>query len=747
MRTLITTLDDWKEVQRENWGLPFAFDFETTGLSFRKNDVCGLAITFSNSKSYYLCFMHTLPQEEWVKETYTEQVLVGYEEEVYFTPKKQLRKTKQVPVYEDVVKTRMVEKTTYPIHQYVDPKEASVLLNYLFDQDVEVMVAHNEKFDLHFLQEKTNIVLTKKDADTMLAAKLVDENRLVGLKQLAPLVYMELTDYASLPHYPGFSKEEFLGVPLDLGSNYAMMDTECTWKLWRLFEPELEFEGVAQAFWKIWMPNMRTLQKMEHRGISIDLEKVQILKDKYEAERADADKRIMEMGLKMVNEAFNPTNVPLNYMRMLTADETSRYEACDALSATIITDEGYNTLAFKPTPRSAPRALTFNPASNDHLSKLFYDYLGLTVPKGLKMGKTNDGRPVDKNMLKIWQNSLGDECPKIISDIITRREAEKFITTYLDRMLSDADRSNYNCIHTSFNQHIADTGRLTASNPNLQNIPSRGARGKEARDLFIARPNHNLIVADYSSMELVLASHYTAKWLHEKGENTDHTMLTAIRDGLDLHALTASTQFDVDYQKLLDAVENGDVDAKLKRMIGKTSNFGLLYGMGAGKFQVYLWTEVGVYYPLNKVKGLIEAFESTYQEVTDWKFHEIAELHKYGYVETIGKRKRRLDQVHSADRYERTRAERQGVNAKIQGSCADIIQAAMPNIQKELEAIDGSLLLQVHDELVGEVHRRDTKEGIDIIQRGMTQHINHKLMLPLVATAHAGSSWGTAKQS
>jgi DNA polymerase I-like protein with 3'-5' exonuclease and polymerase domains len=744
MREIVTSLDAWEEIQTDHWGQSFAFDFETTGLSFMKDKVCGLAITFENLDSYYLVFQHTFPEEAEVVEQYTERVLDGYDEEHYETPKKKLKKSRLVPRYVDIEQERTVTTTVYPTREVVNTVQASELLNYMFAQEVEVIVAHNAKFDLHFL-DQIRVEIGDNLADTMLAAKLIDENRLVGLKELAPLAYMQLTTYQDLEHYPGFNKNEFLGVPLELGGKYAMMDTEATWKLWKIFEHELIEEGVDSAFYDIWMPTLRVLQEMEHKGVAVDLDRVRELKEKYGTILAEADDKIMRIGLEMVNKTFNHLNAPKNYVRMLTPTERSRYEASDALYATIETDEGYNTLAFKPTPRSDPRALTFNPGSNDHLARLFYDWLKLKPPEGVKLAKTNDGRPVDKNMLKMWEYGLGEDCPEVLRLIQDRRQAEKFIGTYLDRLLNDTDPTDNNCIRASFNQHITDTGRLSSSYPNLQNIPSRGDRGKEARELFVARPNHQLVVADYSSMELIIASNYAAEYLIEKKKDPDHTMLIALRDNMDLHALTASNQFNVDYDDLLADIAEGSVEAKLRRMIGKTSNFGLLYGMGAKKFQVYLWTETGQFYPLKQVEGFIKAFEDTYADVTAWKKHEIEQLHFRGYVETLGGRKRRLPKIWSNDRYEVMHAERQGVNAKVQGTCADIILGSLQWIQDQLRRIDGYLLLQVHDELVGETPNDHVQHAIEVIEEGMVRHINDSLLLPLTAKAHAGRSWGEAK--
>jgi len=404
---------------------------------------------------------------------------------------------------------------------------------------------------------------------------------------------------------------------------------------------------------------------------------------------------------------------------------------------------------FKPTPRSGWRVLTFNTGSNDHLGALLYDWLGLEKPIGVKIADTNGGRPVDKNTLSIMKLSLGPECPPIVNTILERRQAEKFVGTYLNNFLILGGKNAEGAIQTSFNQTIAATGRLTSSNPvNLQNIPSRGPKGAQARSMFIARPEHLLVVADYSMMELRMAAHFAAKRF------PDHAMLTAFRDGQDLHTLTASDQFRIPYEELGLLIAGGNIDAKLKRSIGKTSNFGLLYGMGAKKFQTYLWVECGIHLTLKEVQNLIDTFNQTYDAVTEWKhcsegcrgqncvFHYV---HKHGYVRTISGRKRRVPEIWSNERYEVMRAERQAVNAIIQGSCADIINEAIPIIQAALRPIGGYVLLQVHDELVIEVIAEYAELAARLVEQILVGLVNHKLRCPLVVEAHIGSSWKEAK--
>lgn len=1012
-------LPDW-------FGQSFSFDAETSGLDYVNDRLLGLALTFEDGQSVYIVLAHTVPTQGIVTKQRTEKKLVGYTTVEYLTPKKQIPKTKQVPIYEDLVVEYEEEEEVYPLREFVSQADLARAIGPLFLQRDVVMVAHNAKFDLHFL-DRIGVRVAGKLADTMLAAQLINENREVGLKSLATsLLGWDMTEFTDLKRYPGFAKHEFLGVPLEIGADYAMRDTEATWALWQRFAVELVEEGVEHAFRNIWMPMTVVLQQMEAKGISVDLEKVRAVRAQYQQEKDEAEWAIWEEGMKMVLARYpdrrSREGMLPSYARMASATEIENaYEEQGLAWTKLDGTEVYSPL-FRPTERSAPRVLTFNPGSNDHLGDLIYDWHKLEPPRNVKLAQTSGGRPVDKNTLKVLKLSLGEKCPPVVDNILKRREAEKFIGTYLDRLLNDADPTDHDCIRTTFNQHVTDTGRLSSTAPNLQNIPSRGERGKQARDMFVARPGMKLIVADYclhpdtlvettegkkriadvrpgdhvfslrgrrivtnevvrsaqvgwlpsyrvtfdngesviasadhrwpvrvkqgrswvqeerrtdemvvgqrmipmrrrvdkrngyehlyaysafeyskthvlvaeahlgprpdghdvrhkdgnklnnhpsnleyrsqeahrnehttrlweertqeerdhiltklqegrrerrdqrgernpnwgkrhgedetcavcgttfyrppsragrfcskpcydaarknglnhkvtaiefvgfqpmhaievspdhnyvlgcgvvtcnSMMELRMAAHYAAKL------DPNHAMIRAFNEGMDLHLLTASRQFSVPYEELERLIAAGDTDAKLKRSIGKTSNFGLLYGMGARKFQLYLWVEVGVYLPLDEVQRLIDGFNSTYEAVTEWKGLVVDFIHRRGYVETIAGRKRRLPSIWSRDRYEVMRAERQGINAVIQGSCADIINEAIPAIQTSLAPLGGYMLLQVHDEIVAEAPTEHAEAAKVIVEQYMTTLVNHKLRCPLVADAGIGSSWADAKK-
>lgn len=666
-------------------GQDFAFDVETTGLNPRADRLCGLSITFCDGISYYVVLQHTMLNKAGVVE------LVRYIPDDQFT-------------------------------HHLQP---------LFAQPNVTMVAHNAKFDVHFLAQ-AGIRIFGQLADTMLAAQLIDENREVGLKVLAPKVGVQQKHYQEMVSYPGYGKNDFLGVPLDQAAEYAMLDTVATWKLWEKFRMELAEEGVDSVFRDVWMPLLVTLQQMEATGISLDMEKVRAVREEKLVAAAYHEQQVLDVGLRMILERYGD-EIPEKYLVPLV--EQYPFADVDNDQHVILSDDLILPVIRKKNRSYRPRVPHFKAGSPDHLGELIYDHLGLTLPSHLRVKQSQNGKTVSKDALDVFLHDLGADAPPVIQDIVRWRKSEKFIGTYLDRFIADADPSDHFALHTTFNQHITDTGRLSSSGPNLQNIPSRGEEGKAARDMFVARPGMTLVVADYSMMELRMLAHYSQ----------DENLLSAFVEGRDLHVVTGANQSGVSYDDLKTRVDAGESEAKKLRSIGKTSNFGLTYGMGAKKYQLLLLTQNQLEVTEQEAARLIEVYNETFAGAMDWKHRVVRHAKRLGYVRTILGRKRRLPGLYSPDRYEVMRAERMGINAIIQGSCADVISQAMPAIQTALSAIGGRILLQVHDELVCEVPEMYAETGRMIVSELMTALINPRLNCPLVAEAHVGRTWGEAK--
>lgn len=697
-RTLVTDLDVLRALCEERRGMGFAVDVETTGLSWRSDRILGVALTFADGNSFYVVLEHTREEVD----------IAGRDDPLY----------------------------SWPSIAYIPRADAMSVFAPFFDQRDVLMVAHNAKFDQHFLVA-AGAPIKGQLHDTMLAAQLVDENRSVSLKALAPLVGMNLTEFGSLERYPGFGRHDFLGVPLDAAAQYAMADTEATWKLWGLLRQQMHDEGVWDAYSNVWKPLLPVLRQMESRGIALDMARVQQLRAQFVERAAVAEEAIWREGTAMViSRIVGPDwwdSVPSGYLKPLRdlgdVDPDAEYVEYQDMPLPVLR---------KPNKNFLPRVPWFNPASPTQIKDLLFNHYGLKLPDDVWLPPNKDGTiGADRQTLTILQRELGDNAPPILQTILDHRKASKLVSTYFDAYVEHADPADHHCLRTTFNQAVTDTGRLSSSSPiNLQNQPARGADGALMRSLFVARPGYKLVVADYSMMELRMAAHFSE----------DAAMLEAFNNGLDLHTLTAAGQRGLTYDELAELLATGDVSAKQWRLVGKNSNFGFLYGMGAKKAQRYLLVETGVKFSVDESQDLITGFDTTYAGITAWKQRTLRRAARDGYVTTLAGRKRRLPDLRNrADPYKRGQAERQAINAIIQGSCADVISGCMPPLQQALRGLGGSLLLQVHDELVAEVPIEHAEDAARAMENFMVGLVNPHLACPLVAEAHIGLNWAEAK--
>lgn len=275
--------------------------------------------------------------------------------------------------------------------------------------------------------------------------------------------------------------------------------------------------------------------------------------------------------------------------------------------------------------------------------------------------------------------NLVDKYP-VISDVLKYRFYQKLISTYLEGFKPLADKKS-GIIHTTFHQTATTTGRLSSSNPNLQNIPIRDDEGKELRKLFVARDGNVFIDADYSQIELRLLAHFS-----ECKE-----LVEAYRKDEDIHSVTASQVFGVDIK---------EVTPKMRRA-AKAVNFGIIYGI----------SEYGLAKNLkitnSTAKEYIEKYFETYSTVKDFMNKNVEFAKEHGYVSTLTGRKRVIPEIKSSNYNLRQFGERAAMNMPLQGSSADIIKIAMVNVDKALkkEGLKTKIILQVHDELVLEIGR------------------------------------------
>ncbi|WP_294208740.1 DNA polymerase I [uncultured Chryseobacterium sp.] len=303
---------------------------------------------------------------------------------------------------------------------------------------------------------------------------------------------------------------------------------------------------------------------------------------------------------------------------------------------------------------------------------------------------------------------------EIIQHILEYRTYQKLKSTYVDALPSQIEKSD-NRVHTNFSQTTAATGRLASVNPNLQNIPIRTLRGQQIRGAFVAGEGKKIISADYSQIELRLIAEIS-------GEDN---MIKAFQNGEDIHASTAAKLFNIPLEEV----------SKIQRSQAKTVNFGILYGQGA----FALAEQTGL--SRSEAKQMIEAYFETYSKLKAYMAEQVKKAREIGYVETILGRKRHLKDISSNNFVVRAHAERNAVNAPIQGSAADVVKMAMIRIQKELEKekLKTRMLLQVHDELVFESPLDEVEVATNIIKMEMENAI--ETQVPLLVEVGVGDNW------
>lgn len=346
-------------------------------------------------------------------------------------------------------------------------------------------------------------------------------------------------------------------------------------------------------------------------------------------------------------------------------------------------------------------------SSPKQLSEVLFDELKLPVYK-----KTKTGRSTDEETL----NELSAAHP-MIPLFLEYRKIFKLVSTYIDALPKSVGA--HGRIHSTFNVEGAATGRLSSTNPNLQNIPNRGQTGGEIRKAFIASPGKVLIGADYSQIELRIMAEVSG----------DPNLIKAFKEGEDIHSATAAKIFNIDIK---------DVD-KEKRNIGKTMNFATLYGQGPRALSKQLKVDYAT------AKKYIEEYFSQFSKIKEWMIKTLEEGKRLGYVETIWGRRRYIPELNSSNSFLRSFGERAAINHPIQGTSADMIKKAMVEISKSLESrVESrescSLILQIHDELLFECDPEELEGMAGMIKEKMEGVI--EIAVPIKVDLKSGKNWG-----
>ena len=349
----------------------------------------------------------------------------------------------------------------------------------------------------------------------------------------------------------------------------------------------------------------------------------------------------------------------------------------------------------------------FNIGSPKQLGVVLFENLKLIdKPKKTKTGQYATGEDVLSYLAKDHQ---------IIRDILEYRQYNKLKSTYVDALPNEINPKTRR-IHTEYAQAVAATGRLSSNNPNLQNIPIRTERGREVRKAFIPRSkDYVLLAADYSQIELRIIA----------ALSEEETMMNAFKNGEDIHASTAAKVFNIPINEV----------TREQRSNAKTVNFGIIYGVSA--FGLSNQTNLS----RSEAKELIDTYYETYPKLKAYMSSQVDFARENGYVETVLNRRRYLKDINSRNAVVRGAAERNAVNAPIQGSAADIIKLAMINIHKKFEVANfkSKMILQVHDELVFDAH----KDELEIIKPIIKHEMEHafSLKVPLDVEIGLGNNW------
>ncbi|MBB3332358.1 DNA polymerase-1 [Halomonas campaniensis] len=350
----------------------------------------------------------------------------------------------------------------------------------------------------------------------------------------------------------------------------------------------------------------------------------------------------------------------------------------------------------------------FNLGSPKQLGQILFEEQKIPVIK-----KTPKGAPSTAEAV-LEELALDYPLPKVIME---HRGLAKLKSTYTDKLPRLVNKATGR-LHTSYHQAVTATGRLSSSDPNLQNIPIRTEEGRKIRQAFIARPGYRIVAADYSQIELRIMAHLSE----------DRGLLEAFAEGRDIHAATAAEVFGVPLEKV-----SGD-----QRRSAKAINFGLIYGMSAWGLGRQLHIE------RNQAQTWIERYFDRYPGVARYMERIRAQAAEDGFVETVFGRRLYLPEIHAQNRARRQGAERTAINAPMQGTAADIIKRAMIDVDAWLQAgeIDAWMVMQVHDELVFEVADAQVEAFIEQVKGRMQAAA--ALSVPLIVEAESGANWDEA---
>jgi len=588
---LISTKDKVQELAKELSGLrSFCFDTETTGLDPLEAELVGIAFSWEAYRAVYIAF------GEDRKET----------------------------------------------NSWLEP------LKEVFCNEAIEKVGQNLKFDLHILKNY-EIDVKGHLFDTMLAHFILKPEQKHNLNVLAE----QYLDYSmvkieSLIGKKGNRQASFRSVTPEKAVEYAGEDADITWQLAGILKREIKEQGFSELSQKIEMPLIPVLMKMEHQGVKLDVDALNVF-------------------------------------------------AIELREDILKTEQSIFSLA----------GMEFNISSPKQLGEVLFDRL--KIIENPKKTKTRQYATGEEVLIQLKEKH------QIVGKTLEYRSLKKLLSTYVSA-LPLLVKPGTGKIHTSFNQALVTTGRLSSTNPNLQNIPIREERGREIRRAFIPERKEGIFFsADYSQIELRLMAHLSG----------DEQMIAAFVNSEDIHTATAAKI----YKLSLDEVTR-DMRAR-----AKTANFGIIYGISA------FGLSQRMHISRTEARELIDGYFESYPKIREFMDASIQNAREQGFVETMFGRRRLLPDILSRNAVVRGNAERNAINSPIQGSAADIVKIAMIRIQEafEKEKLRSALILQVHDELNFDVWPDELDRVKEITMKEM-EHAT-KLSVPLIVEMGEGANW------
>jgi DNA polymerase-1 len=553
---------------------------------------------------------------------------------------------------------------------HLDPATVLDALRPIFEDASILKIGHNFKYDWLVLQH-AGVTVRGRMFDTMVAAFLTGAPGIgmdhLALAELGRTMIPITRLIGEKPRRKTDPAQRTMDqVPLDLCTAYSAEDADVTLQLYEKLRPRLAELEMADLAERVEMPLVEVLATMEAHGIRVDPAEL-------ERQKAGIAERI----------------------------ETLRADILDAAR------------------------VDFNPDSPKQLGDVLFNQLGFPVQRKTKTGYSTDAEVLDQlaDLPPEELEKVSEHARTLPGLIVEYRMLTKLVGTYFGNLVEairDEGSGGDGRVHASFHQTGAATGRLSSSNPNLQNIPIRTDVGRQIRKAFVADPGRVLISADYSQIELRMLAHLAE----------DEALLEAFRGGQDIHTAVAAQVFEVAPEEV----------TSQQRGHAKTINFGIIYGV----------TPFGLARRIDGLdndgaKQLIDDYKTTYAGINRFLDACVKQALELGYVTTILGRRRWIDQVGSRNPNQRALGERLAINSVVQGSAADLIKLAMVNLHRRIEAesLPMKMLLQIHDELVVECPETEADAVAKVIVEEMESAM--ELKVPLKVEPGVGGNWFEAK--